>query len=1030
MTRPSKTVNVNKHPESVCESNSDTPLADAACFIETQFPVAKVSAESYAERRSNQSQSITSLGKWWGRKPLVLVRATLLGLLLPTTKNPEADCEIFLKLMTMDDEGLRRRKNRSIPQNRLLEDILLMPPSIQKKYLQENDSSEPSRIRRLSREERQELQLLVFTRMSYSEKMKYCCRPEELSGPSESAWESINAHLGTESSTLSELIEELGLCRFGHRPRVGDVFCGAGSVPFEAARLGCDVYGSDLSPVASLLTLAAIRIVGGNTETIECVTESQRCVYEKANQQLLEWGIDQNDKGWRIDALLYCSEVIDPETGWLVPLAPHWIIAPTSRVVACLVPNERDKRYEIELIHNALDKDIEAARESGTIRDGYLFHPALEALGKEPASIDMIRAAGRGLDIGGSYSESGLRLWVCDDIVPRPTDVFQERLYCIRWIETYYERDIEGDVVELSEEEARSLSNFEHLVENGWLKERTRRHYRAPTEMDLLRESRVLDLLRERLSVWKEKHYIPTHSIQPGYNTSQPIRERGWTYWHHLFTPRQLLTAGLLQSIADVEIGSTEGRIGVLLSVARFVDWNSKLCRWGTGAARESIGQTFTNQALNTLHTFASKGFKLSSGTWYMRLRPEQIRTNVDVRPIDGRTVTDHCDLWITDPPYADAINYHEVTEFFLAWYGQKLEELFPTWYGDSKRVLAVRGNDNEFRQSMVACYHKMATLMPSNGLQVVMFTHQDASVWADLATILWASGLHVTAAWCIQTEREAAGVRVGNYVQGTVLMILRKRTSDEKIFLDEINHRVEAEVRSQLDNMLALEDDSDPNFTDADYQLAAYAAALRVLTERPIEEIDPAREILRNRPSGEIGPVERLIRNAVKIACDHLVPDGIDRDMWKTLAPMERFYLKGLEVETHGEHRSGVYQELARGFGAADYTDLLQSDRANQTRLKTARELERRMLSGEGFAGSLTRQCLFAVYQVTHNEQVADGLNWLKTELSDYWTLRGKILHILDFLGRIDRVSGMDHWNRDGDSARLLAGMVRNDHI
>ena len=26
------------------------------------------------------------------------------------------------------------------------------------------------------------------------------------------------------------------------------------------------------------------------------------------------------------------------------------------------------------------------------------------------------------------------------------------------------------------------------------------------------------------------------------------------------------------------------------------------------------------------------------------------------------------CDIWITDPPYADAVNYHELTEFFLAW--------------------------------------------------------------------------------------------------------------------------------------------------------------------------------------------------------------------------------------------------------------------------------------------------------------------------------------------------------------------------
>src|SRR5436189_6341436 len=94
------------------------PLGDLS-FIETQFPVAKMSVESYAERTAKQSQTLTALGKWWGRKPLVLCRATILGLLLPSTNLPERDREVFLRLMTMDDEGLLRRKSENIPANEL-----------------------------------------------------------------------------------------------------------------------------------------------------------------------------------------------------------------------------------------------------------------------------------------------------------------------------------------------------------------------------------------------------------------------------------------------------------------------------------------------------------------------------------------------------------------------------------------------------------------------------------------------------------------------------------------------------------------------------------------------------------------------------------------------------------------------------------------------------------------------------------------------------------------------------------------------
>jgi putative DNA methylase len=119
----------------------------------------------------------------------------------------------------------------------------------------------------------------------------------------------------------------------------------------------------------------------------------------------------------------------------------------------------------------------------------------------------------------------------------------------------------------------------------------------------------------------------------------------------------------------------------------------------------------------------------------------------------------------------------------------------------------------------MVDCYRNLAAHMPDHGLQVVMFTHQDASVWADLALILWASGQRVTAAWTIGTETESA-LKEGNYVQGTVLLVLRKQTGGETAFLDEIYPEVEHEVEAQLEAMLALEDQEDPNFGDTDYQL------------------------------------------------------------------------------------------------------------------------------------------------------------------------------------------------------------------
>ncbi len=994
------------------DAADDVPLAWAPCFIEHQFPVAKVSMESYKERKANYGQTLTGLGKWWGRKPLVLIRAAILGLLMPASMDPSKDREVFLKLMTMDEEGLWRRKDKAIPQQRLIDELFTLPPSVQKRFLDPDATPQEPRLRRLMREERMELQQLVFSRMPYSEKLEYSCRPEHIDGPSQEAWQDINTHLGTNSSSLPELIEELGRRRFGHRPRVGDSFCGAGSVPFEAARLGCDAYGSDLSPVAALLTWSALNIVGGGEERARQVQEAQNEIFETVDRQVIEWGIEQNELGWRADAYLYCVEVRDPETEWIVPLAPSWVIGEKTKTVARLVPDERRRSYEIEILQGVSEKEMKDARESGTVKGSRLVPPHAK---DRSTPIELIRR--------------NIRLWENEDLVPRPEDVFQERLYCIRWVETYYERISGRRVRELTKAEAEALANFRQLLESGELKQKTRRYYRAPTEADIRREDKVLELLRERFREWQDKGYIPSRRVEPGEETARLQRERGWTYWHHLFNPRHLLFIGLLQWVTDYLAKQKETKIMALLRAARCADYSCRLSQWHCHGANEKVEHVFANQALNTLNSFGSRAVLSHSASFLQPTTIERSQLSGTAEPLDARSVNRTSDVWITDPPYADAINYHELSEFFLALYEKQIPRLFPEWYSDSKRALAVKGNDANFRQAMVDCYRRLAECMPENGIQVVMFTHQDAAVWADLTMILWAAGLRVTAAWCIATETESA-LKQGNYVQGTVLLVCRKRVESEPVFLDEIAHRVEAEVRRQLDSMLALEDESDPNFGDADYQLAAYAAALRVLTERPIHEIDPAREVARDRPGGEIGPVEQLIRNAVKIACDHLVPRGIEPNLWRTLSAMERFYLKGLEVESHGERRSGVYQELARGFGASDYTQLLASSKANETRLKTATEFGRRMLSGDGFAVSLVRQVLFAVSQVVRTEVTSDGLNWLKTELSDYWSQREKVIPLLDYLAALGRISALSNWRRDAEAAALLAGAVRNDHV
>ena len=544
--------------------------------------------------------------------------------------------------------------------------------------------------------------------------------------------------------------------------------------------------------------------------------------------------------------------------------------------------------------------------------------------------------------------------------------------------------------------------------------------YRDVQADDLEREAAVLDRLRENLADWQRRGFLPSRAIAPGAKTNELIRTRGWTHWHHLFTPRQLLTNGLLLKQADTSATDCE-RVAMLLGVARCADWNSRLSRWWPD--REKVIQTFSNQALNTLVTFGSRGHTALSDSWFLNCRTAHLDGTTAVSATDVRAVDCRADIWITDPPYADAINYHELSEFFLAWYEKALPGQFPNWYVDSKRALAVQGAGASFRRAMVDSYRNLTAQMPDDGLQIVMFTHQDAAIWADLTLILWAAGLRVTSAWTIGTETPF-GVKEGNYVQGTVLMVLRKQTTDDTAFLDEVVPEVEAEVERQLVSMRDLDDRDAPNFSDADYQLAAYAAALRVLTNyRAIEDVDVAYELSRERGRGEVNPLARIIEDAVRTASNFLVPAGLPAHVWLRLTPEEKLYLKGLEVESHGDFRAGVYQEFARGFGVADYRRLLHTGKANQTRLKTASELQRTDLTDAG----LLRHALYAVWRATETGDVTESLTWLHTELADdYWPQHKVLGAVLRYLATRD----VDHWRTDADAARLVAGAVENDHV
>jgi putative DNA methylase len=47
-----------------------------------------------------------------GRKPLILVRASIIGMLMPAARDTKKDREIFRKILTVDDDGAWQRSKK------------------------------------------------------------------------------------------------------------------------------------------------------------------------------------------------------------------------------------------------------------------------------------------------------------------------------------------------------------------------------------------------------------------------------------------------------------------------------------------------------------------------------------------------------------------------------------------------------------------------------------------------------------------------------------------------------------------------------------------------------------------------------------------------------------------------------------------------------------------------------------------------------------------------------------------------------
>ncbi len=194
-------------------------------LIEVALPLDAINRESAREKSIRHGHPST-LHLWWARRPLAACRAVLFASLVD---DPDSDPQFRGAdgTVDLDRAGVRRSELFN-----LIEELVKWENSNNEKVLNQARAEIAASIASAK----------VYDSKEWSKQQTICGEP---------VWNFI-CRLAKPAAVNQFLVE--------YAPPVHDPFCGGGSIPLEAQRLGLRAFGSDLNPVPVLITKALIEI--------------------------------------------------------------------------------------------------------------------------------------------------------------------------------------------------------------------------------------------------------------------------------------------------------------------------------------------------------------------------------------------------------------------------------------------------------------------------------------------------------------------------------------------------------------------------------------------------------------------------------------------------------------------------------------------------------------------------------------------------------------------------------------------------
>ncbi len=678
-------------------------------------------------------------------------------------------------------------------------------------------------------------------------------------------------------------------------PSVYDPFCGGGSIPLEAQRLGLNTVATDLNPVAVLISKSLVELpieFANNPPHNEASLPMQSTwpsstglaadirFFGKQLQAIAKKQIGQLYPNTTVGNLTDCTV-----EAWI------WFRTIKCPNPACAVEMPLTKSFQISSKHG----------------NQHWVKPVIQS---QPRRIRyQITDNDVAVPKTGTVTRNSATCIACSTSVP---------ISLIRNI------GLAGGINEAVVATVARVGKRKHFVE--------------PDRIQM----EAIDSARPQ---WAPPGSLPQKALS--------IRPQlyGFTRWSDLFTKRQIafLTtmAELIKSFID---GTTEFEhipydrrraIGTYLTLAlgrttdycsSFNYWYSRTCQTDKIFGRQGIAMVWNFGEINP---FAGGARDWQSHVETVARVVERLPVNNPkgiVEQSDASTGTAYADnhLVITDPPYYDNIHFGASSDFFYVWHRSVLRSIYPDLYYSmltpkQDEIVANRfihkDSDGHFEDRLKSALIKIREQCSKEYPSSIMYAYKQqetdaggrvATGWDTMLTALNDSGLMVLATWPLRTERTVRQNALGtNALATSVTIVVRPRPDnapigDRQRFLEEL----ESELSNSLERLT-----KSGQIAPADLPQAAIGPGMAIFTKyKRVETI-----------SGEPVTVRHALQQINRVISAYFDKEEGELDI------LSRFCVDWIKTHGYQEAPFGDAENIARA------KNISVSDIANIHNLITA---------------------------------------------------------------------------------------------